>query len=309
MAQLTRSQKARLGMFLATGIILVVGATVVLAARSLLESRDTYTIRFSNKDLSFSGLEPGSSVKYSGIKVGRVEEIHIDPDDVSVIEVGISLEGGTPVAENSTASLGSMGITGLKYIELSRGAPDARIREPGEEIPAGESLIDELSAKALSIAAQLEATLENIQKMTAAENQERLARVLESAASMIEDNAQDIRQLTANLNTAAENTTEIMARLDEFATQLVVTGDHLDELILSAKASLGEGGLKTTVDHANELLSNTNLVVRRNQTVFESTLRDLRTSAENLYDLTQNVKDNPSLLFRGPRNAGEDLVR
>lgn len=309
MAQMTRGQKMRLGVFLVTGAACVLVAILVLGARALLEDRDTYLIRFSNKDLSFSGLDPGASVKYSGIKVGRVEEIHIARDDVSIIEVVISLSEGTPVAEDSTASLGSLGITGLKYVELSRGSPTARIRAPGEEIPAGDSFIDELSARALSIASQLEATLKNVQAMTNTENQERLARLLESTAKMIEDNQQNLQQISTNLNAASEGGTQLIERINTFAANMETTRANLDTLILTAQGALGEQGLTGTVTSANDILGQTSLLMRRNQVILEATLRDLSTSAENLFDLTQNVKDNPSLLFRGPKGTGEDLTR
>lgn len=309
MAQISQAQKVRLGIFLLTGLAILVTATLLLAGRTLIEERDYYSIRFSNKGLSFSGLEIGSAVKYSGIRVGRVEGIGIDPKDVSIIAVDISLSEGTPVAEDSTASLGSVGITGLKYIELSRGSPDARIRAPGEEIPAGDSLIDELSAKALSLASQMETILGNIEKMTDAANQERLASLLDNTSKVLAQNEENLRIITKNLRTASENGSEMLSQVHLFTTELRTTRAELDELIVTTQDTLGPKGLGETVTSANALLGNVNLMVRRNQLTVESSLRDLQTSAENLYDLTQTLKDNPSLLFRSNKTAGEDLVR
>lgn len=309
MAQMSPSQKVRLGAFLGTGAALIAISVILLAGRALVEDRDEYFIRFSNSEVSFSGLETGSSVKYSGIKVGRVEQIRIDPDDVSVIEVTLSLDEDTPVAEDSTASLGSVGITGLKYIELSRGSPSARIREPGEEIPAGASFMDELSTRALSIAAQLEEILGNIQGMTNSENQERLARVLDSTASLLEENESRLEEVVSNISQFTATGAEVAVEVKLFAEELRTTRSELDALIKDGRKTLGDEGLGHTVASTNELLDHVNLVVKRNQLVVESSLRDLQTSAENLYDLTEQVKDNPSLLFRSSKTAGEDLVR
>ena len=309
MAQMSPSQKVRLGAFLGTGAALIAISVILLAGRALVEDQDEYFIRFSNSEVSFSGLETGSSVKYSGIKVGRVEQIRIDPDDVSVIEVTLSLDEDTPVAEDSTASLGSVGITGLKYIELSRGSPSARIREPGEEIPAGASFMDELSTRALSIAAQLEEILGNIQGMTNSENQERLARVLDSTASLLEENESRLEEVVSNISQFTATGAEVAVEVKLFAEELRTTRSELDALIKDGRKTLGDEGLGHTVASTNELLDHVNLVVKRNQLVVESSLRDLQTSAENLYDLTEQVKDNPSLLFRSSKTAGEDLVR
>ncbi len=75
----TRAQKVRLGAFLAIGITAVVGGLVVLAGAKLGEKRDAYTVRYDQAEVSLSGLEVGSPVRYSGIKVGRVDAIGIDP--------------------------------------------------------------------------------------------------------------------------------------------------------------------------------------------------------------------------------------
>lgn len=309
MAEMSRSQKVRLGAFLAAGLAFLLSAIVLLAGRGLIEERDAYTIRFSNKDLSFSGLETGSSVKYSGIKVGRVEDIHIAPKDVSIIEVTISLQGGTPIAEDSAASLGSVGITGLKYIELSRGSPTARLRNPGEEIPAGDSLIDELSARALSIAGQLESILENIEGMTNAKNQERLAEVLDRTAALLEDNQSRLDSVIANIDQFTETGAGVAEEAKLFVEELRTTGSELKGLIEDSRETLGPDGLGGTVASSNELLGRVSLMIKRNQLVVETSLRDLQNSAENLNDLTLQVKDNPSLLFRSNKSSGEDLVR
>jgi len=75
MATMSRPMKVRLGIFVGTGLALLVGAFVLLAGRAMLERRDYYSIRYSEKGASFSGLEVGSDVKYSGIKIGRVERL------------------------------------------------------------------------------------------------------------------------------------------------------------------------------------------------------------------------------------------
>ena len=63
---------------------------------------------------------------------------------------------------DTIANLGSQGITGLKYIDLTRGTSGARVRKPGEEIPAGTSLFDSLALQAGQIATKVEAVLDRL---------------------------------------------------------------------------------------------------------------------------------------------------
>jgi len=182
----TRAQKVRLGIFVAVGLAALVGGTALLAGMKLGQKRDHYTVRFADSDVSLSGLEVGSPVKYSGIRVGRVETILVDPEDVSVIVATLNLAGGTPVAEDTKANLGSVGITGLKYVELTRGSAQARIRQPGEEIPAGKSLLDDLTGQADEIAREVRGAIANVTAFTDADMKHRVARVLERTEKVLE---------------------------------------------------------------------------------------------------------------------------
>ena len=86
----TRAQKVRLGIFLVVSALLLIGGLVILAGARLGEKRDLYFVRYAEGEVSLNGLDVGSPVKYSGIRVGRVDRISIDPSDVSVIVVTIS---------------------------------------------------------------------------------------------------------------------------------------------------------------------------------------------------------------------------
>lgn len=309
MAELSRGQKVRLGIFVAVGLSALTLCVLLLGARALLEKRDLYTIRFSEPDLSFSGLEVGSSVKYSGLKIGRVEEVGVDPDNVSVIVVVVSLDRQTPVAEDSNASLGSVGITGLKYIDLSRGSLTARIRDPGEEIPAGPSRMDELSARALSVSEKLDKILANIEVMTASENQQRVAQLLDNSVKMMEQNQANIEAVTANLKDASARAVTIATDTEALITEIRASRRELNSVLVQAGDVLGPEGLGGTATRTGELVEQLKLVVRRNEVALDASLRDFQSSAENLFALTQNLRDNPSLLFRKDKGTGDDLVR
>ena len=105
----TAAQRIRLGIFLAVAATLLVITLGVVAGSKLLERRDQYSIRY--RDISVGGLETGADVKYSGIRVGRVDDIRIDPADVTAVIVDISVREGTPIKEDSEASIVTMGIT------------------------------------------------------------------------------------------------------------------------------------------------------------------------------------------------------
>jgi phospholipid/cholesterol/gamma-HCH transport system substrate-binding protein len=317
MSRVTRAQKVRLGIFLAVGLTVLVGGLLYLAGLKLIEGRDEYIVRFRDSDVSLNGLEVGSPVKYSGIRVGRVDAVGVDPDDVSVIMVELSLDEGTPVAENSKADLGSQGITGLKYIELTRGRAGARIREPGEEIPAGSSIFDNLAQKADQIAGKAEIVLDRVAVLT---SEEHLGKLMDSSEKLITtlngvlvDNREALKTLAASLSGTAEQANLLAAELAKTARQANAllgeatvlvknskgTPARLDAFLVEgtavlkeSKVLLGPEGVQKTLARVNSMLAQTNRQV-------VETVGMLREAAQNAAVFTEKIRDDPSLLLLG----------
>lgn len=305
MSDLTRGQKIRLGVFFGTGVAILAAATVIIAGRAWTEKRDEYRIRFSSKAASFSGLSVGSDVTYSGIKIGRVERLAVASDDVSVIAVGISVSGGTPIAVDSTASLGSQGITGMKFIDISRGSPKVRLRKPGDEIPAGDSLLDSLSERAASIGQKLDELLSNLQGMTGPGARGSVEKILSESAALLADNRGNITAILGNARIASEE----LALMARSGNQLLVRADRLLVDLGGATAEMrravapGSEVDKTVVKVAR-LVDALHLVVMRSQGDLDVTLRHLRNASADVADFSQAIKENPTLLmFSGDRSS------
>lgn len=320
MTQVTRTQKIRLGIFMAAGLTVLVGGVIVLAGLKLVEGRDEYLVRYKDTGVSLNGLEIGSPVKYSGIQVGRVEEVRIDPEDVSVILVELSLDEDTPVAEDSVANLGSQGITGLKFIELSRGSARARVRDPGEEIPAGSSLFDNLAQKADQIASKVEIVLDRVAAMITPETAQRLSSLMQSSDEflrtlngVLEDNreslkslavqvsatSEQIRQLSVELATTAKRANALLAEatvvLKNAKDTPVALNAFLEQgtgVLKQSQILLGPEGLQRTMARVNSIMAQT-------QHQIIETIGLFREAAENANAFTEKIRDDPSLLLLG----------
>jgi phospholipid/cholesterol/gamma-HCH transport system substrate-binding protein len=82
----------------------------------------TYRIHFAD---SVSGLALGDPVKFRGVDVGMVKAMVIDPDDPRRVQVDVRLRKEAPVKTDTKASLKLKGITGVVFIELNGGNPNA----------------------------------------------------------------------------------------------------------------------------------------------------------------------------------------
>lgn len=337
---ITRTQKINLGIFIIISLTILISAIFFLIGMKLWEKKDSYFIRFSSKTVSLSGLDVGSPVKYSGIKVGRVSSIKIDTSNVSVIIVRLELTENTPIAEDSTASLGNIGITGLKFIELSRGSPNSKLRKPGQEIPAGPSFIDEISGKATIIANKTEILLNRLNTFLSDDRQKKFWSLIETVETLAKKANYSLKEATPEFNKLSENLTKLSGQLnevaasanqilmqnsqhinnifkntDELLTQVKSTRNKLDKLIIDARltmnamnSNLGEKGMKKTMTKLNSFLEQSTLMLKRSEEEIDLTLEHLREASENLNDFSEIIRENPSLLLR-TQEASERKIK
>lgn len=326
MAQITRAQKVRLGIFLAVGIGVLVSGMLILAGMKIGESRDKYVIRWKQADVSLSGLDVGSPVKYSGIAVGRVETVRIDPKDVSVILVELTLDGGTPIAEDTKANLGSQGITGLKYIELTRGSSSARVRKPGEEIPAGTSLFDSLATQAGDIAKKVDTVLDRVVDLTGPDMKLRIASVLDRTdtllgtvndtlaenrdslkllAQRLSGTATQVEALSVELAGSARRANALLDQATAILRNARVTPERLNAFLEQATGVLAESRTLLGAEGLQRTLGSINSLLAQSRGPVVETMNFLRETAENVSALSQKLRDDPSLLIRRENGDGE----
>jgi len=125
------------GVFVLLGIAAVAYLTIQLGSGSLIGG-DTYLIeaRFANA----GGLHSGGSVQLSGVTVGRVEAVRMDPSDYSAIAT-LRISSLLQLPTDSMASIKTAGLIGDKYVSVSPGADETYLT-PGTRIIMTESAVD-----------------------------------------------------------------------------------------------------------------------------------------------------------------------
>lgn len=92
--------------------------SVWLVKADIDRQADVYQIAFAG---SVTGLQQGSQVRYRGVPVGRVTDIRIDPERVEWVLVTVEIDRGTPIRQDTVASLEMQGITGIAFVQLRGG--------------------------------------------------------------------------------------------------------------------------------------------------------------------------------------------
>lgn len=78
------------------------------------------------------GISPGLDVKVSGVKVGSVSKMELNPETY-MAKVTMSVEPSIKLPEDSTARVASESLLGGKYLSLEPGAADEMLK-PGAKI-------------------------------------------------------------------------------------------------------------------------------------------------------------------------------
>ncbi|ASB48124.1 MlaD family protein [Alkalitalea saponilacus] len=330
-----RAQKIRLGIFIATGAAIIIFLMVFFTARQLLERKDTYFISF--QDISVSGMEVGSPVRYLGIRVGSISDIQINPVDITSIIVELSLKPGTPVKEDSKADIVTMGITGLKSIEIRGGTNESAFLKPGGFIEPGTSLADEITGKAEVIAEKAEQVLNNLLRLTSQQNIDKITgmvddytrlanntdRTILSLDTIIRENRANIRSTVDAANQVTENliasTNLIQKTVEQINTY--ATGDSISEIIGNLREithAINESNIKQLIEdlailaqHTQQLLIKVDDDINKGSQYLVESQSLLKSTLRNLDEASRKINRDPSLLIRGSRtkDSPDDLLR
>lgn len=273
----SKSQKIRVGLFLAvTGLLLAI-VLVTFAGMRFWEGKDRYQVVFPG---TVMGLEKGARVFMNGLKVGTVEDIAIAKDDLRNVEVTIALNEGTPVHADTEAMLQFAGITGLKVIDLRTTTPTSPRVQPGSRIAAGETVVDKLQKQAETIAEQ------SAQMITRAN---KIVGQLEGMDEIVNG----ARTTSANL---AEASAALKAMVAENRQALKGTMVAVEQTAKAATTLL-DGHMSQLVANADSLVSDVKSVVHRNDTALRTAVFDLRQASRTFKELAREVRQRPSRLL------------
>lgn len=264
----TKQQKIRIGLFAIVAATLFVLVLVVFAGVHFWKDRAHYVIVF---DHSVYGLQRGADVYLNGIRVGTVDTIGVDPDDMRNVRVRIEVDGGTPIRTDTKAILQYAGITGLKIVDLRHGSPSAPKLPPGGRILEGETALDKLERQA-------EAMLDQSTQLMERANQ---------IASTAQEVVENLETLTdpKQLGSLVDQTKATAANLA--ATSAALRG-LVDDNRAGLKSSLAS--IELAAKRTAELVDNGQL---------RSAVADLRHASRSFKELARDVKHRPSRLLFG----------
>jgi phospholipid/cholesterol/gamma-HCH transport system substrate-binding protein len=249
-------------------------------------------------------------VTFSGVPVGQVASINLEPKTPEFVRVRIAVQPGTPILQGTSATIQGVGFTGVSQIQLdgaTRNAPP--ITQPGPYgvpvIPTRPGGFAQLLNTAPELLNRVSTLTERLTELLSDRNQASIAGIL--------DNVEDISR------SLADRSPEIAATLAEARIAIRQAGaaaDRFGRVAATSDRLLNEQGrplindLRQTIRSAESSLENVNAVVAdarpgvqalTKQTIPEvgQLVRDLRETTEALRDVTQRVDREGALSILG----------
>lgn len=158
---------------LRVGVLVVVSFAILVVAIFFISGKGgVFARRFHLKTYlpAASGLKEGAPVWLAGVEVGKVDRVAIstDQDPLRAVEIAMSVrsEYEKDIRSDSKARLGSVGLLGDKYIELSRGLRGTPVGEGGTVEGTEQADIKRLVESSNDLLANLDVLSDKIKSIT-----------------------------------------------------------------------------------------------------------------------------------------------
>ncbi|CZH49076.1 MlaD family protein [Legionella pneumophila serogroup 1] len=291
----------------------IVGLAVLILTAGLLSAGLWLSVGFNQKEYtsytvylkeSVSGLSIESPVKFNGVQVGYVKEIKLNKNDPRQVELLLNIEKSTPITTSTSATLISQGITGVTYVGLSAGSSELTpLRKmPGEPypvIPSKPSLLNQLDAVLKEVAENVGAVSEKAQLIFNEENADNVRKSLANIERITEIIADKGQTIDSSLN-----------NLDVFVANMAKTSKQFPQLIKDLKTgiskfkSLADNMSAAGKDVSKTMIAGKNTIDQISQQAIPPAvilLRRLNAISANLEKVSNEMRQNPSVIIRGTK--------
>lgn len=254
-----------------------------------------------------SGLAVGSQVQFSGVPVGAVEEIRLMPENPEFVRVRLQVGEDVPILQGTTATLSSVGFTGVSIIQLDgaiRGADP--ITEEGPfgvpVIPTKPGALGQLLNSAPELLERVSTLTERLSELLNDRNQKSISDILANADRISGSFADRSDEIAATLAESRFAIRELGLAADKFGRLANSTSNLLDQEGRPLVADL-----RQTVRRADQTLStieNTAAAAQPGLTTFsKQTVPEIGQLVRDLRDVTQSLGAVAAKLDEDPAGA------
>jgi phospholipid/cholesterol/gamma-HCH transport system substrate-binding protein len=305
----SKREEALVGLFVCIAAGLLIG-TVLAVAGTFSSGGTPYHTYFK----AAGGLLPGATVRYAGMNAGKVKTVRIDPGDSTRIEIDFTVQRDIPVKVDSIAKISALGALSDNYLEVGTGTKGAALAPPGSELKSAETLgiadlgdmIGNLEPVANQVLqnlnqrlVELQVTIARVNDLLNDKNRADVSASLGNLNGLLADSRPKVAVTLTNIQNATGQIQPMLDNLKTTMNQANVVLSHVDSMLVEnnpdIRAIVVE--LKGTLVSASSLIEQLKNITGSDN--IDQILVNVRIATENLRQLTDSLKTNPSVLIRG----------
>jgi len=277
-----RKNEVRAGIFILVSFsILVVLLFAVSDLGGIFKKRKEIKVIFAASE----GLEKNASVRYAGIRIGRVSDMRVVPELGGKVELTLSVYEEAVIKEDVKVSIKTPGLVGKKYVSLDGGSPDAKPLKAGAVLDGESSLkIEDLTKMGLEIADKLKHIAGNMDRLL---GDPALSKSIKGTVLNVQEVTAHVKGVVLNVEEVVEDLKVMTSGKEEVAQSL----KSLPELLKKLDASIA---------NLKEITDKTDKLVDENRKNVDATMENVKEITDNLKELTDDVKKHPWKLIRKP---------
>lgn len=303
----TRASYVIVGTFTLLAIFAGLGFFLWLAKVQIDKTYTQYDILFDQ----VPGLAQSSPVRFNGVDVGKVVAIALERNAASQVRVRIEVGAATPVRQGTQATLSSQGVTGVAFVGLEGGSPDAP-RLPIDpatdvaEIPSKPTVVQGLIEDAPDLLKQAIKVMNDIGKFTTPENAEHVTSILanlDAASGQIETVMADLGRASDSLSAAADQISGFSGKLDGVAENAngAITDFRTSLDGLSASTDQAIGDARAALTDARKALASIDAFAANGLPQITALSGPISRLVTDLSGLTAQIRRDPARFFLGNR--------
>lgn len=282
-----RAHHVLIGLFTVLMVAGALGFALWLSKASSDQELRDYDVIFKE---AVSGLSAGSAVQYSGIKVGDVISLRLDPKDPRKVRAHIRVSASTPIKQDTRARLSITGITGASLIQLHSGTPKSPVLAGKEgkraEIIADPSPLTRLMANGEDLVLSVTHLLNRANQLFSDDNIARVSRTLENVeqtSASVAEQRDELRLALQQMSSTSQEAANLMRNANQLLsgpghdalnsagrmiTSLERSSSQIERLLSDNRSALnggmqGIGELGPTIIELRETLSALRSFARR----------------------------------------------
>lgn len=220
-----------------------------------------------------AGLDDKSAVRIAGVRKGKVTSVHVRPNGQA--KVNMEIDDDVPLHANATAKIANLGLLGEKYVDVEPGSQNLPVIPDKQQvilIGSEPASMDDITNQVSSIANDVKAITASLRGVMAGpQGQQRLEDIVENVRTITTQVREIIRANQSSVDATLANARVISDQLKSEIPKLAASIDRVANTI-GGTVSENRADVHQVVENLRGLS------------------KDLRTTADNLNDITGQVK-------------------